>query len=163
MSEEVLAFNNAWAARYADQGVQFVGFLGYAGDEAVKEWRAKNAGKFDFPVYSDPLGGPPAPPKDGEEMTDEEKKAFGTEQMAYFRKTFPLQMTGGAMAPVPNTIIVDAKGNLLGFYVGSGAPTADSLGNLLLRAGVKLAAEDMPAKVFTKEETKLPLKRALAD
>ena len=150
VSEDVLAFNNAWAARYADQGVQFVGFLGYAGDEAVKEWREKNAGKFDFPVYSDPLGGPPAPPKDGEEMTDEEKKAFGTEQMAYFRKTFPLQMTGGAMAPVPNTIIVDAKGNLLGFYVGSGAPTADSLGNLLLRAGVKLAAEDMPAKVFTK-------------
>ncbi len=45
---------------------------------------------------------------------------------------------------------MDAKGNLLGFYVGSGAPTADSLGNLLLRAGVKLAAEDMPAKVFTK-------------
>jgi len=152
--DEFLTFSNAWAERYADQGVQFIGFLGYASDEMVKEWREKNAGKVSFAVYSDPLGGPPSPSKDREDMTDEEKKAFGAQQMAYFGNTFPLKLTGGAMAPVPNTIIVDAKSNMVGFYVGSGPGTVDSLGNLLLRAGVKLAPEDMPAKVFSKEETK---------
>ena len=58
------------------------------------------------------------------------------------------------MAPVPNNLVIDAKGNFLGFYVGAGPQIADSLGNLLLRAGVKLAPEDMPKKVFTSEETK---------
>lgn len=152
--DEILSFTDAWARRYADQGVQFIGFLGYAKPEAVQEWREKNGAKVSFTVYSDPLGGPPSADKAREDMTDEEKKAFGAKQMAYFNNTFPLQMTGGAMAPVPNTIIVDAKGNMLGFYVGAGAGTADSLGNLLLRAGVKLAPEDMPAKVFTKADTK---------
>jgi hypothetical protein len=37
---------------------------------------------------------------------------------------------------------------------GRASLQAESLGNLLLRAGVKLAPEDMPRKVFTAEETK---------
>jgi thiol-disulfide isomerase/thioredoxin len=58
------------------------------------------------------------------------------------------------MAPVPNNAVIEAQGRFLGFFVGAGAPAAESLGNLLLRAGIKLAPEDMPAKVFTAEETK---------
>jgi thiol-disulfide isomerase/thioredoxin len=65
-----------------------------------------------------------------------------------------MKLTGGVMAPVPNNLVIDPKGNFLGFYVGAGPQSADSLGNLLLRSGVKLAAEDMPKKVFTAAETK---------
>ena len=69
--------------------------------------------------------------------------------------------TGGADgAVVPNNTVIDAHGNMLGLYVGAGAGTKDSLANLLLRAGIKLAAEDMPKKVFTAEESKPPVPEA---
>ncbi|MCC6415709.1 MAG: redoxin domain-containing protein [Opitutaceae bacterium] len=152
--EEYLSFYNAWATRYADQGVQFIGVLGYTDLATANAWRVANAGKFNFPIYSDAAGAAPRPSKDRDEMTDEEKKALGALQSEYFKKAFAMNLTGGAMAPVPNTIIVDAKGDMLGFFVGGGPGTVDSLGNLLLRAGVKLVAEDMPAKVFSREETK---------
>ncbi len=152
--DEALTFNEAWAERYADQGVRFVGFGGYATADAVAAWRAANAGKFSFPVYSDPAGGSPAPPKDFSDMTDDEKKEFSVRQRGYYPRTFPLLLSGGAMAPVPHNIVIDAQGRMLGFYMGAGSGTAESLGNLLLRAGVRLAPEDMPRKVFTAAETK---------
>jgi thiol-disulfide isomerase/thioredoxin len=103
----------------------------------------------------DPAGATPKPAKETiEEMTDEEKKAFRDATRAHFSKVIPMAFTGGTMAPVPNNTVIDAQGNFLGFYVGSGQQAADSLGNLLIRAGVKLAPGDMPKKVFTAEETK---------
>ncbi|MDB6165499.1 MAG: Thiol-disulfide isomerase or thioredoxin, partial [Lacunisphaera sp.] len=75
-------------------------------------------------------------------------------------KNGAMLFTGGAMAPVPNNTVIDAQGHMVGLYVGAGAGTKDSLANLLLRAGIKLAAEDMPKKVFTAEETKPPVPEA---
>ncbi|MBP7481503.1 MAG: redoxin domain-containing protein [Lacunisphaera sp.] len=151
---EALAFMEAWSKRYADQGMLFLGLSAYGSREDADAWRAANAGKFTFPVVSDPAGKPPSPPKPMDEMNDEEKKEFQTLSRAYYPKIVPLQFTGGAMAPVPHHIAVDPQGRMLGIFFGTGQASKDSLANLLLRAGVKVAADDMPRKVFTAEETK---------
>ncbi len=152
---EMLAFQDAWAKKYAAQGVLFLGVGAYGSREDFAKWHAANAPKISFPVVFDPAGAPPRPAKDSmNEMTDEEKAAFKAATREHYGKVIPMAITGGTMAPIPNNLVIDAKGNFLGFYVGAGPQIADSLGNLLLRAGVKLAPEDMPKKVFTAEETK---------
>ncbi len=154
LSEDTLARNEALLRKYGDQGLSIIGFLPYAGREQVDQWRADNAGKFSFPLYSDPAGASPKPDKPMDEMTNEEVAAFRQASGAYFPKTVPLQLSGGAMAPVPHTLVMDTEGRMVGFYAGGGSGTYESLANLLLRAGIKLAPEDMPTKVFTAEETK---------
>jgi len=152
---DALAFTDGWARRYADQGVLFVGLASYGEREEFDKWRAENAAKFSFPVLFDPAGRPPKPPKDSlDELTEDEKKAFREATRAHYAKVIPMAFAGGVMAPVPNNTVIDAQGRFVGFFVGSGPQAAESLGNLLLRAGVKLAPEDMPKKVFTAEETK---------
>jgi peroxiredoxin len=151
---EALAFMESWAKRYADQGVMFLGFAAYGSREDAAKWRADNAGKFSFPVVTDPAGAPPRPAKEMDEMSDAEKKEFQTKSREHYQKNSVLLFTGGAMAPVPHHIAIDAKGNMLGIFFGLGEASKDSLANLLLRAGIKLAPEDMPRKVFTAEETK---------
>ena len=151
---ETLAFMEAWSKKYSDQGVLLLGMASYASREDYDKWRNANAGKFTFPVVFDPAGKTPNPGKPMDELTADEKKAFSEQSRAYFKKNGAMLFTGGAMAPVPNNTVIDAQGRMLGLYVGAGAGTKDSLANLLLRAGIKLAAEDMPRKVFTAEETK---------
>jgi peroxiredoxin len=153
-SGEWLTFTEAWSRKYADQGVMFLSMSSYSTREDFDKWCTAQAGKFTFPAVWDPAGAPPRPSKPMDEMTDEEKKAFTALSRAYFPKNGAMMFTGGAMAPVPHNFVVDAQGNMVGFYGGAGPGTKDSLANLLLRAGIKLAAEDMPRKVFTAEETK---------
>ncbi len=153
-SGEWLDFNEAWSKRYADQGVVFLGLGAYGSREDFDKWRAANAGKFTFPVVFDPAGKPPIPAKPMDEMNDEEKKAFQAASREHYGKIAPLKFTGGAMAPIPNNVVIDSQGRMVGFYVGAGAGSKDSLANLLLRAGIKLTADDMPRKVFTAAETK---------
>lgn len=153
-SGENLAFMEAWSKRYASQGVLFLGFAGYGSRADAAKWREANAGKFSFPIVSDPAGAPPRPAKPADEMTDEEKKEYSAKSREHFQKNAVLKFTGGAMAPVPHNYVVDAQGRMLGFFVGTGPAIKDSLANLLLRAGVKLEPGDMPRKVFTAEETK---------
>ena len=152
--EDALAFQEAWAKKYAAQGVLFLGVGAYGPREDFKTWHAANAPKISFPVVFDPAGGAPRPAKPFEELTDEEKKAFQVVSREYYGKVIPMVFAGGAMAPIPNNVVIDASGKLLGFYVGAGQGIADSLGNLLLRAGIKLAPEDMPKKVFTAADSK---------
>jgi len=152
---DMLAFQDAWARRYADQGVLFVGLGAYGPREDFAKWHAANAAKLSFPVLFDPAGPAPRPSKETlSEMTADEKKAFSAANRAHYSKVIPMAFTGGAMAPVPNNVVIDAQGKFLGFYVGAGPSAADSLGNLLLRAGVKLVPSDMPRKIFTAEESK---------
>jgi peroxiredoxin len=152
---DVLAFTDSWSRRYADQGVLFVELASYGSREDFDKFHAPAAAKLSYPVLVDPVGEPPKPPKESmDELTDEEKKAFREATRAFYAKVIPMAFTGGTMAPVPNNAVIDAQGRFLGFFVGAGPQTADTLGNLLLRAGVKLAPEDMPKKVFTAEETK---------
>lgn len=149
---DALAFHEAWAKKYADQGVRFVALAAFGSRNDFDTWRTANAGKFSFPALFDPAGKLTAP-KPLDEMSDEERAAFRESSKEYYERVIPMQLTGGAMAPVPNNLVVDAQGNFVGFFVGAGAPAAEALGNLLLRAGVKLAPEDMPKKVWTAEET----------
>ncbi|MBA4137234.1 MAG: hypothetical protein C0518_07965 [Opitutus sp.] len=58
------------------------------------------------------------------------------------------------MPPVPATIVFDAAGKVIGWSGGFGPGYSEGLANLLLRADVKLAAAEMPSKVWTAEETK---------
>jgi peroxiredoxin len=152
--DEALALHDAWAKKYAAQGLLFLGVGAYGPREDFKTWHAANAPKISFPVLFDPAGPAPRPAKPYEEMTDDEKKAFQTVSREHYGKVIPMVFAGGAMAPIPNNVVIDAQGKFLGFYVGAGQGIADSLGNLLLRAGIKLAPEDMPKKVFTAEESK---------
>ncbi len=152
--DAALAFSDAWAKKYADQGVLFVGVGAYGTREEFARWYQANRAKFSFPVLFDPAGRIASAGKPNDQMTPEEKKANQDATRAHYAKVIPMALTGGAMAPVPNNLIIDPQGDFLGFYVGAGPQSAESLGNLLLRSGVKLAAEDMPKKVFTAGETK---------
>jgi peroxiredoxin len=105
-------------------------------------------------VLFDPAGTAPKPGKEMDQMTAEDKKAFREVSRAYYSKVIPMAFSGGVMAPIPNTVVIDSQGRMLGFYVGAGERSLPALSNLLLRAGVKLTPEDMPAKVWTAAETK---------
>jgi peroxiredoxin len=61
---------------------------------------------------------------------------------------------GGVLTPVPTTIAVSADGRLIGWSSGHGPNYGEAIGNLLLRAGVKLAEADRPKKVTTDAELK---------
>ena len=149
-----LAVHENFSRKYADQGVVVIDLIAYGPRETYDQWRAANAGKFSFTSLFDPVGRGPQPAKPMEEMTPEEKKDFVTRQREHMAKVAPLVFTGGAMAPVPHAYVIDAKGNMVGICLGGGPHVADAVGNLLLRAGVKLAADDMPKRVWTAEETK---------
>ncbi len=154
--DEHLALMEAWSARYADQGVRFMGLGAYSTREDFDQWLQAQAGKFTFPVVFDPAGPAPKAPRPREDMAPDELEAFRALNSAHFAKVVPMMLAGGAMAPVPHSFVVDAQGIFLGFFTGVGASTADSLANLLIRAGVKLAPEDQPARVFTAAETAPP-------
>ena len=153
--DDMVAFQDAWARRYADQGVLFVELAAYGSRADFDKYHAPAAAKLAYPVLFDPAGAAPKPAKESmDEMTAEDKKAFREANRAHYSKVIPMAFSGGAMAPVPNNVVIDAQGKFLGFYVGSGPQSAESLGNLLLRAGVKLKPEDRPKKIFSAEETK---------
>lgn len=152
-SDGVAVYDN-FSRKYADQGVVVVALSAYASREDFDKWRTDFAGKYSFPVYFDPAGRGPVPAKPSDEMTPEEKKDFGNRQREHMAKVAPLAFTGGAMAPVPHVYVIDSKGCMVGICIGGGPHIPGAVGNMLLRAGVKLAAEDMPTKVYTAEETK---------
>lgn len=143
----------AWSRAYAAQNVVFVGLAAFGAREEADAWRAANAGKFTFPLVFDPSGKAPKPPKPASEMNEEEKKAFGAEQKAYYGSLIPMKL-GGVITPVPSMLVFDADRKLVGWSAGFGSNSSGALGNLLLRAGVKLLPEHTPARVYTHEETK---------
>ena len=144
-----LAAWKEWSGKYPD--LNFVGFGAYASLEEVKKWAAENAPSLTGIVVADTAGAPPSSGKPREEMTDDELVAFRKQGAAYSAKAFSTKL-GGVGAPVPTTMVFDAAGRFVGWSVGFTPRYADSIGNLLLRAGVKLAPADMPAKVWTNEE-----------
>ncbi len=154
VDDEAMAFNEAWSRRYADQGVLWVGLGAYAARADYDQWRADKAGKYTYPVLFDPAGKPPVPAKEPDAMTADERKDFKARTREHFGKVIPMAFTGGVMMPVPNTFVIDAQGRLLGLYVGAGKGSSEALANLLLRAGIKLAPEDQPKRIWTAAETK---------
>ncbi len=154
IDEGGLALYNDFSRRYADQGLLILGVGAYADRAAYDGWHQEQGSKYAFPVVFDPAGAAPRPTKEFAQLTEDEKKAYREVSRAYFGKVIPMAFTGGVMMPIPNAIVVDAQGNAVGVYVGGGPRNHEALTNLLLRAGIKLAPEDQPKKVWTREETK---------
>jgi len=152
--QDGIDFLNGYAKRYADQKFQVLGLAAYGSREAYQTWREASAAGVAFPIVFDPVGASPKPEKDFNEMSDDEKKAFSATQRAHMEKVVPMKLAGGMMAPIPHTVVIDAQGHVVGFFVGTGERVKESLGNLLLRAGITLKPEDQPARVFTREESK---------
>ena len=160
ISEDFLKLLEARYRSYADQGLLVIGLAAYGSREDYDKMRAEHAGKFTFPVLFDPAGRGPVPAKDMADMTPDEKKAYMTAQREHMAKVAPLVFSGGVMMPVPNYIVLDKKGLVVGLGVGGGGATDEAIGNLLLRSGIKLSTADMPKRVWTAEETKPPVPEA---
>ena len=141
--------------KYSGAGVVFLGIGSYGSREEFDTWRAKSAGQFTFPVTFDPLGKLPPAAKTREQMTPEEVKADATRSREFFANSISMQI-GGVLAPYPTTFVVDANRKLVGWTSGSQPTYNLALANLLLRAGVKLAAADLPERIYTHDETKAP-------
>jgi peroxiredoxin len=143
---------NNWQATYRDQDVLFMGVGIFGTREAQAEWLAQQ-GTVDFPVWVDPAG--PLPRAEGpiDELSDEARATFLREQSERIRASIP-QQVGGLMPMVPAFVVVNAAGNLVGWGAGYGEqPHAIAVGNLLLRAGIKLKDEDVPERVYAVTET----------
>ncbi len=151
MTDEGLTMLEAWARRYADQGVLFVGIAAYGSWEKHQAWLQQHGAALSFPVLFDPAGGL-NPGKPVAEMNDEEQAAFRQQMRDHYARVVPMQLAGGMMAPLPHHVVMDPQGRLLGFYTKASSPTKEGLGNLLLRAGIKLMPEDKPAKVWSDED-----------
>lgn len=141
-----LAAWKSWGEKYPD--VKFLGVGGYAALDAVQKWQAENTAKFTGTLVADPAGPTPRPAKDMAELTDDERAAYRLAASEHMKSIFTFKL-GGVMSPIPTTLVFDATGKLAGWSAGFGSRYGETLGNLLLRAGVKLAAVDMPAKVWT--------------
>ena len=140
--------------KYAAAGVAFLGIGGYGTRAEFDQWRAKSAGGTSFPLAFDPLGKYPAAAKTRQEMSPDELKAEVVRSREFFARSI-CQQLAGVIAPYPTTIVVDAQRKLIGWFTGSQPTYNTALGNLLLRAGVTLAPEDMPERVYTREESKI--------
>ncbi|WP_438480345.1 redoxin domain-containing protein [Oleiharenicola lentus] len=142
-----------WNANYKDQNVVFLGVGAFGSREEFDKWRTANAGKYSFPLAFDPAGAPSRPAKPMDELTDEEKAAFRKAQSAHMQTVITAKLAG-TVTMIPAYIAMNSEGKMLGWSAGFGPPTVNGIGNLLLRAGVKLKPEDMPARVYTAAETK---------
>ena len=154
--QPTLTLWEAWNKKYQNQGVTFLSITHNGTAEEFALWREKNAGTFSFPAVIDPAGKRPAPVKPVAEMNTDERKAY-TEAAGIFReKTFVGHLLPGSIAnpASPVMLVFDGERKFLGIAAASRANQPEILGNLLLRAGVTLAPEDAPAKIWTAEETK---------
>ena len=159
--EKLLQFFNTLATKYASSGVQMLGIAVYGTNVDVQAWKEKNAGKFTFPVTLDPLGKYSLPTKTRDKMTVDELKAERARSTEFYSKSISMRL-GGKITPVPTIVVVNAEGQLVGWTLGMLPNVNDGVENLLLRAGLKLAPEDMPSKVYTSAETKIvPTKTAM--
>jgi thiol-disulfide isomerase/thioredoxin len=153
--EAMLRQWNTWQTRYADQGVHFMG-LGIFGTVAeLAAWQAEQRG-LGFPVWVDPAGPMPRAEAPLSELSDEARAEFLRAQSEAIRASIPQQL-GGLMPMVPAFVVINARGELVGWGAGYGErPHANAMGNLLLRAGISLQDEDRPERVYAAAETAAP-------
>jgi thiol-disulfide isomerase/thioredoxin len=125
------------AQRYGSYGVQTVGLMVFTPRAAFDTWVAENNREHSFLAAVDPVG--KYTPKDGQ--------ADPKAQLAHHKATIVGKLFGDGMYPaMPIGLAVDAEGKLLGIF-HFGKDLHEGVANLLLHAGVKLKAEDMPKVV----------------
>ena len=146
---------DAWYKKYRSQGVEFLSITYLGTPEEFAQWREKNSGKFSFPAVLDPSGKGPVQAKPLAEMNADEKRIYQEAHRLHREKTWIGQLlVGSAVSPgSPSMLVFDGERKFLGFTGAGGPKQPEILGNLLLRAGVNLAAEDRPTKIWSAEET----------
>jgi peroxiredoxin len=153
METVITQWETLWK-KYRDTGVVFLGIGAFGAREEFDSWRARTAEQISFAIAFDPAGTLSPAAKTREQMTPDELKAERARQREYFDKVILTQLcANGGMPPLPAFIAVDAERKLIGWFFGPDS-MSEAIPNLLLRAGLKLAAADMPAKVWSHEETK---------
>lgn len=129
------------AQRYGRYGVRVLAMGIHTSRDDYTAWVEKNRGKYAFVTGGDPAG--TYEPADG--VRDPEA------QLAHHDRSLLGRMFGRGMYPaMPFLFVLDADGKVVGtFFLGEAMD--EGLGNLLLKAGVKLDAQDMPKKVAPPE------------
>ena len=125
--------------RYADQNVVILGVCAFDTREAYDKWLVANRSKYTFPTVFDPIGKP----------ASGDKTAMAN--------TIMMQLTRGAITPLPTTLVINAEGKFVGFYAGYGPTAHDALANLLMIAGVKVAPTDKPKRFYPAGSTLKPI------
>lgn len=125
------------AERYAGYGVKtLVGGIWMPRSEFLVA-ATEQAAKWPFTLFGEPVE-PFAGPKDDQDA-----------RMAHHRQTVMGKLfQGGMTSPLPMAFVTDAEGKLVGTFAPRGDKVPfDGIANLLLRAGVKLSAQDQPSEV----------------
>ena len=135
----------ALGTKHGANGVVPLGVLIMAKREVYDAWLAKNKGKANMLSGWDPAG---AYEGDREKLDMQAYSAWDAKTA--LRKL----MGGGPMDGTPGFpffVVVDPAGKFVGMCF-NGKSFDEGLANLLLRAGVKLAPEDMPKKLAKDED-----------
>ena len=156
----MLQYLDQVARSYRDQGLTVLGVGCLEGRENFDEWLTANRERCSFPIVFDPAGKGPRLPKTREEaqaMSVSEQMASANRWLAFVTNTIVGRLldAGGSTSPMPIFLVLDSEAKLVG-ALWPGGDRKEAMGNLLLRAGIKLAEEDKPKRVYTREETKVP-------
>jgi peroxiredoxin len=155
----MLQYLESVAKRYRDQGLTVLGIGCLDGRDKFDQWLTAHRDRYSFPVVFDPAGkGPRLPTREeAQAMSVSERIASSDRWMAYVNKTIAGQLLDaqGGTPQMPVFLVFDSEARLLG-ALWQGGDRKEAMGNLLLRAGIKLAEEDKPKRVYTREETKAP-------
>ena len=128
---------NDLVAQYGGYGVQALSAMVFTARADFDGWVKDNQGDCTFRVGVDPVG----KYEGNQDQPDQDA------QMAFHKQTVVAKLFGGGMYPgMPIALVVDAEGRFVGGF-GFGTNMGEGLGNLLLRAGVQLKPEHMPAEV----------------
>jgi peroxiredoxin len=159
---DMLPWMERLSTDYRAQGVTVLGLAVYSTRKEFDQWVTDYRGKFSFPVLWDPAGPFPEPSKPQEQMTPEEVGRHMFQTLQYVSKTAVGQIarSGGSMPTLPMVLMFDSDGKFLGWPNMMPDQRVESVGNLLLRAGVQLKEQDRPKKVWTIEETRKETRRS---
>ena len=126
---------NEVADQYGHYGVTTAAAMVFTARADFDAWVKERGNDCKFRIGCDPLG-----KYDGESNDSEAR-------MTFHRATTVGKIFGGNGYPsMPIGLVIDAEGRFVGGFRLNNA-VQEGLGNLLLRAGVKLDAADMPNKV----------------
>jgi thiol-disulfide isomerase/thioredoxin len=124
------------AQRYGGYGVSTLAMMIYTSREDYAAWVAKYQGKVAFTTGGDPAGVYVAKG----DTPDPEA------QMSFHKQTVLGKLFESMYPAMPFLFVIDAEGKVVGQFM-QGPGMHEGLANLLLHAGVKLEAKDMPKKV----------------
>jgi peroxiredoxin len=127
-------------AKHGANGVVPLAVMLYSKREAYDAWLAQQQGK---PALAS--GWDPAAAFAGDRENPDMKAMAEWDSKTFLRKVLGGAPLGGTPA-FPFFFVVDPAGKFVGMF-WAGKMQAEGLGNLLLRAGVELAAADMPMKI----------------